>query len=248
MDEDLGSRWRSGAQRLPGSPRGDHRRPATAGWAGCDRPLHACRRLAAPPSRRSKNASSPPGHRRSARSNGWAMSGRCSSTIPTVWSSKSAVAQMAKQRDGRALGTSQPMCGSQEPGGIGYVGRRDGGCGTRTGAKHALAGQIHRPVRCPRDEYCRLVSVRSDGRFGARVGVAASADSGSDRSGSPTACSTSARRSPPYTRPQRKGCSPGPFGLARLRPESETCTTTPVGLDSEARFSSDAESRGDVRV
>jgi catechol 2,3-dioxygenase-like lactoylglutathione lyase family enzyme len=50
----------------------------------------------APRSRWSKSASSPPGHRRSARSNGWAMSGRCSSVTPTVWNSKSALARMAE--------------------------------------------------------------------------------------------------------------------------------------------------------
>jgi catechol 2,3-dioxygenase-like lactoylglutathione lyase family enzyme len=49
-------------------------------------------------SRRSSNAWSTPGHRRSARSNGSAMSGRCSFAIPTAWSSKSAVAQMAEER------------------------------------------------------------------------------------------------------------------------------------------------------
>jgi catechol 2,3-dioxygenase-like lactoylglutathione lyase family enzyme len=48
-----------------------------------------------PRSRGSKSASSPLVPRRSARSNGWAMSGRCSSAIPTVWSLKSVLAQMA---------------------------------------------------------------------------------------------------------------------------------------------------------
>ena len=45
---------------------------------------------------RPRSASSPLGHKRSARSNGWAMSGRCCSAIPTAWSSKSAVAQMGE--------------------------------------------------------------------------------------------------------------------------------------------------------
>jgi catechol 2,3-dioxygenase-like lactoylglutathione lyase family enzyme len=47
-------------------------------------------------STRSRSASSPQVHRRSARSNGWAMSGPCSSAIPTVWSSRSAVAPTAE--------------------------------------------------------------------------------------------------------------------------------------------------------
>ena len=85
--------------------RRDRRRPPQAGRSRADRPLRARRRRRATCSRGCATGSSPPAAR-SARSSGWAPSGRCSSATSTAWSSRSARTPPERARTRCAIGLS----------------------------------------------------------------------------------------------------------------------------------------------